>query len=150
MTVTLTVNGSRAEVQAASDAMLLDVLRDQLGLLGARGACGVGLCGACTVLLDGAPVSSCILFAHQAQDRDITTVEGLEEDDTVVRAFAACHAFQCGYCTPGMVLTAKAFLAERPRPDRAEIVEALGGNLCRCGCYVKIVDAIEEAARCAT
>jgi aerobic-type carbon monoxide dehydrogenase small subunit (CoxS/CutS family) len=145
MRLTLQVNGSTEEVDVEPHAMLLDVLRDRLGLLGARGTCGVGLCGACTVLLDGEPVSSCILMTPLAEGREITTIEGLPDDEPVVQAFDRHHAFQCGYCIPGMVLTAKAFLRDAERPSRTEVAEAIGGNLCRCGCYVKIIDAIQEA-----
>jgi aerobic-type carbon monoxide dehydrogenase small subunit (CoxS/CutS family) len=141
------VNGDPVEVDVEPRTMLLEVLREELGLLGARGTCGVGLCGTCTVLLDGEPVSSCILLAPLVQGRAVTTIEGVAADDPVVSAFDRHHAFQCGYCIPGMVLTAKAFLAGRERgcPGRAEVAEALGGNLCRCGCYVKIIDAVQDA-----
>jgi aerobic-type carbon monoxide dehydrogenase small subunit (CoxS/CutS family) len=145
MTIVLQVNGAPVELDVEPGVMLLEVLRDRLGLLGARGACGVGLCGACTVLLDEEPVSSCILLAPLAQGHAVTTIEGVPDDDPVVRAFDRHHAFQCGYCIPGMVLTCKAFLAEcGPGPSRQRIAEALGGNLCRCGCYVKIIDAVQE------
>jgi aerobic-type carbon monoxide dehydrogenase small subunit (CoxS/CutS family) len=148
--VSFQVNGDPVEVDVEPRTMLLEVLRDRLGLLGARGTCGVGLCGTCTVLLDGEPVSSCILLAPLAQGHAVTTIEGVPGDDPVVRAFDRHHAFQCGYCIPGMVLTARAFLAGRERGraggrvSRAEVAEALGGNLCRCGCYVKIIDAVQE------
>ena len=148
MTITLQINGAPVELEVDEGVMLLEVLRDQLGLLGARGTCGVGLCGACTVLMDGEPISSCILLAPLAQGRAITTVEGLPDDDPVVQAFDRHHAYQCGYCIPGMVLTSKAFLrgcaGSGTCPSRAQIAEALGGNLCRCGCYVKIIDAVQE------
>jgi aerobic-type carbon monoxide dehydrogenase small subunit (CoxS/CutS family) len=104
------------------------------------------VCGACTVLLDGQPVSGCLTLAGSVHRRALTTVEGLGEADPVQRAFVDAHAFQCGWCTPGFVLTAKALLAETPEPSQEEIVEALGGNLCRCGSYVKIVDAVRAAA----
>ena len=148
MNITLQINGAPVDLEVDEGVMLLEVLRDQLGLLGARGTCGVGLCGACTVLMDGEPISSCIMLAPLAQGRSITTVEGLPDDDPVVQAFDRHHAFQCGYCIPGMVLTSKAFLngcaGSRTCPSRKEIAEALGGNLCRCGCYVKIIDAVQE------
>lgn len=145
MNIVLQVNGAPTELDVEPGVMLLEVLRDRLGLLGARGACGVGLCGACTVLLDGEPVSSCILLAPLAQGHAVTTIEGVPDHDPVVRAFDRHHAFQCGYCIPGMVLTCKAFLAEcGPSPSRQRIAAALGGNLCRCGCYVKIIDAVQE------
>jgi aerobic-type carbon monoxide dehydrogenase small subunit (CoxS/CutS family) len=148
--VVLQVNGAAVELDVEPGVMLLEVLRDQLGLLGARGTCGVGLCGACTVLLDGQPVSSCIMLAPLAQGHALTTVEGLADDDPVVQAFDRHHAFQCGYCIPGMVLTAKSFLTECAQakrcPSREQIAETLGGNLCRCGCYVKIIDAVQEVS----
>jgi aerobic-type carbon monoxide dehydrogenase small subunit (CoxS/CutS family) len=146
--IVLQVNGAPVELDVEPGVMLLEVLRDWLGLFGARGTCGVGLCGACTVLLDGQPVSSCILLAPLAQGHALITAEGVPDDDPVVQAFDRHHAFQCGYCIPGMVLTCKAFLAECSRtkthPSREQIAEALGGNLCRCGCYVKIIDAVQE------
>lgn len=141
------VNGKPVELDVPEDAMLLEVLRDELGLLGARGTCGVGLCGACTVLLDAEPASSCIMFVGLADGHDVTTIEGVPADAPVVRAFERHHAFQCGYCTPGMVLTAQAFLREHVEPTRQRVAEALGGNLCRCGCYVKILDAVREAGQ---
>ena len=148
MNITLQINGAPIDLDIDEGVMLLEVLRDQLGLLGARGTCGVGLCGACTVLMDCQPISSCILLAPLAQGRPITTVEGLPDNDPVVQAFDRHHAFQCGYCIPGMVLTSKAFLSECAGngacPSREQIAEALGGNLCRCGCYVKIIDAVQE------
>jgi aerobic-type carbon monoxide dehydrogenase small subunit (CoxS/CutS family) len=143
--VRLTLNGKAVDLDARSDEMLLGVLR-AAGLLSVRETCGIGVCGACTVLLDGAPVSGCLVFARAAEGREVTTVEGLGGDDAVQRAFASGHAFQCGYCTPGMILTAKAFLAETPSPTEEEIRVALAGNLCRCGSYVKIIEAIKEAA----
>lgn len=146
MIVAFTLNGAEARVDVEAHTMLLEVLRDEFGLTGARGTCGVGLCGACTVLIDGAAVSSCILMAPLADGRAVTTIEGVDPDDPVCRAFDRHHAYQCGYCIPGMVLTAKAMIAEGRCGDREEIVEGLGGNLCRCGSYGKIVDAIEDAA----
>jgi aerobic-type carbon monoxide dehydrogenase small subunit (CoxS/CutS family) len=143
--VRLTLNGEAVDLDARSDEMLLGALR-AAGLLSVRETCGIGVCGACTVLLDGAAVSGCLVLARAAEGRDVTTVEGLGGDDPVQRAFAAAHAFQCGYCTPGMILTAKAFLAETPSPTEEEIRVALAGNLCRCGSYVKIIEAVKEAA----
>ncbi len=111
-----------------------------------RETCRIGVCGACTVLVDDEPVSGCLLLTAQAAGRRVTTVDGLPAGDPTVRAFADQHAFQCGYCTPGFVLTARALLDERPQPDEHEIAEALGGNLCRCGSYRKIVAAVRQAA----
>jgi aerobic-type carbon monoxide dehydrogenase small subunit (CoxS/CutS family) len=144
MNVSLTLNGRAVTLETRSDTMLLEALRDE-GLLSVRATCGIGVCGACTVLLDGEPVSGCLTLAAQAEGRDVTTVEGLA-GEPVQRAFAEAHAFQCGWCTPGFVLTARALLAEKPDPTDEEIAEALGGNLCRCGSYVKIVEAVRRCA----
>jgi aerobic-type carbon monoxide dehydrogenase small subunit (CoxS/CutS family) len=145
MIVELLLNGRHAELEAGSAETLLVTLRRE-GLLSVRATCGIGVCGACTVLLDGEPVSGCLLLTAQAAGREVTTVEGLAPDDPVPAAFAEERAFQCGYCTPGMVLTSSSLLRERPQPSDDEIAEALGGNLCRCGCYVKIADAVRRAA----
>ncbi len=144
MTVELVLNGRRATLDARADEMLLDVLRRE-GLLSVRATCGIGVCGACTVLLDEEPVSGCLTFAAQAAGRAVTTVEGLD-GDRVQRAFADAHAFQCGWCTPGFVLAAKRLLELNPSPSDAEIAEGLGGNLCRCGSYLKIADAVRRCA----
>ena len=145
MKIAFTVNGEPASVEARPDDMLIDVLNG-LGLTSVRETCGIGVCGACTVLLDGELVSGCLLLAPLAEGRAITTVEGLGGSDPVQRAFAETHAFQCGYCTPGMVLTAKRLLEENPGPSEGDVRLALAGNLCRCGCYVKIVEAVLLAA----
>jgi aerobic-type carbon monoxide dehydrogenase small subunit (CoxS/CutS family) len=137
MTVDVILNGRATALEARSDEMLLPVLRRH-GLLSVRETCGIGVCGACTVLLDGEPVSGCLMLTAAAAGREITTVEGLDEADPVLRAFNEEHAFQCGWCTPGFVLTVKAM---RPGDD---VREALGGNLCRCGCYVKIEEAVRK------
>ncbi|QKV75807.1 (2Fe-2S)-binding protein [Amycolatopsis sp. Hca4] len=147
MKIPLKVNGRTTEVEAEPSTMLVDVLRDELGLTGPRATCGVGLCGTCTVLLDGQPVSSCILMAPLAIDKEITTIEGVPADDPVMAAFDRHHAFQCGFCIPGMVLTARDMVTSNRAGNREQIREGLGGNLCRCGCYVKIIDAVEEAAQ---
>ena len=147
MRLNLSVNGRSTEVDVEPDTMLVDVLTDQFGLTSPRVTCGVGLCGTCTVLLDGEPVSSCILMAPLALGRAITTVEGLAEDDRIMGCFDKHHAFQCGFCIPGMVLTACDMVDKGRAGSREEIREGLGGNLCRCGCYAKIIDAIEEAAQ---
>ena len=145
MSVAVTLNGKPRELAAAGDEMLLDALR-RAGLASVRMSCGVGACGACTVLLDGEPVSSCLLLAELARGRAIETVEGLA-DDAVQRAFDELGAFQCGFCTPGMILTAKHLLAENPSPTRDEIREHLNGNICRCGCYPRIEAAVLHLAR---
>jgi aerobic-type carbon monoxide dehydrogenase small subunit (CoxS/CutS family) len=141
----LSVNGTRHAVEARADESLLAVLR-RLGLTSVRETCAIGVCGACTVLVDGAPMSGCLLLAPLTQGRELTTVEGLGGDHPVQRAFVQAHAFQCGYCTPGMILAATRLLEENPQPSRQEVQLALAGNLCRCGCYVKIVDAVLAAA----
>lgn len=146
MKIHCTVNGAAAALEARPDEMLLEVLRRELGLHSVRLTCGIGVCGACTALLDGDPVATCILPAPQAEGARITTVEGLGGEHPVQRAFAAAHAFQCGFCTPGFVLTAISLLDEQPRPGEEDILHALGGNLCRCGSYLKIVEAVQLAA----
>jgi aerobic-type carbon monoxide dehydrogenase small subunit (CoxS/CutS family) len=143
--VTFTVNGNQATVETRADDMLIDVL-NELGLASVRETCGIGVCGACTVLLDGELSSACLVLAPLVDRREVTTVEGLSGSDPVQLAFAESHAFQCGYCTPGMLLTAKRLLEEHPAPSEEEITLALAGNLCRCGCYVKIVQAVLLAA----
>lgn len=147
MNVTFTLNGTAVQVDVEPETMLLEVLRDELGLTSVRGTCGVGLCGTCTVLVEGETVASCILLAPLVEGRAITTIEGVDPEDSVCQAFDRHHAYQCGYCIPAMVLTAKSMIAERRSLNRTGIVKGLGGNLCRCGCYVKIVDAIEEVGR---
>ena len=142
----LRVNGKQREVEARSDATLLELLRGELGLVSVRETCGIGVCGACTVLLDGEPTSACILLAPLAQGREVTTIEGLGGDHPVQRAFRETHAFQCGYCTPGMILTAKRLLEENAHPSEDDVRLAMSGNLCRCGSYMKIVDAVLRAA----
>ena len=146
MKVALTVNGQAVEVEARPDEMLLGVLSRELDLTSVRQTCGVGVCGACTALLDGEPISTCILLAPLAEGREITTVEGLGESHPVQEAFVEAQAFQCGYCTPGMILTAKRLLEVDPNPSDERIKTYLGGNLCRCGCYAKIEDAVHLAA----
>ena len=145
MRLELVLNEHLVALECEPDEMVLDVLRRE-GLTSVRATCGIGICGACTVLLDGEPVSACLLMAAQAAGRELTTAEGLPAEHPVPRAFEAEHAFQCGWCTPGMVLTAKCLLEETPQPSDEQIAEGLGGNLCRCGCYVKIRAAIKRAA----
>ncbi len=147
MNIHFKLNGAPTEVEARADEMLLEVLRSELHFTSVRATCGIGICGVCTVLVNGEPISSCIFLAPLAQGCEITTVEGLGVDHAVQRAFEEEHAFQCGYCTPGMILTAKSFLEENPAPSDEEIKVTLGGNLCRCGCYAKIIRAVKRAAR---
>jgi aerobic-type carbon monoxide dehydrogenase small subunit (CoxS/CutS family) len=137
--VELILNGRAATLDVRTDEMLLEALRRK-GLRSVRETCAVGVCGACTVLLDGEAVSGCLTLAASAAGRELTTVEGLDESDPVLRAFNEAHAFQCGWCTPGFVLTVKAL---QPGDD---IRAALGGNLCRCGCYLKIEEAVRACA----
>ena len=146
----LTVNGVAHDVDAPSDMPLLWVLRDLLGMTGTKYGCGEGMCRACTVLVSGRGVVSCQTPIEQVGGQNVVTIEGLASGDElhpVQEAFLAESALQCGYCTPGILLTAKALLDRTPRPTRAQIREALSGNLCRCTGYNKIVDAIAEAGR---
>ena len=145
MKLDLDLNGRAATLECEPDEMVIDVLRRE-GLASVRASCGIGICGACTVLLDSEPVSGCLLLAGQAAGRELTTLEGLPADHPVPLAFESEHAFQCGWCTPGMVLTAKRLLEEIPEPSDEQIAEGLGGNLCRCGCYLKIRAAVRRAA----
>jgi len=143
------VNGERHRLRVGTNESLLQVLRDRLGLTGTKEGCAAGDCGACTVIMDGRAVLSCLIMAFQAAGRPITTVEGLAEGGRLhplQEAFVEHGAVQCGYCTPGMLLSAKALLDADPKPDRETIREALAGNLCRCTGYHKIVDAVEDAA----
>ena len=144
----LNVNGSKYEVQAEART-LLDVLRDDLGLMGTKEGCGVGMCGTCTILVDGKPLSSCLLLAEQVVGKEVLTIEGLgsaENLHPVQQAFLDEGAFQCAYCTPGFVLTAVALLAENPMPSDEEIREYLSGNLCRCGSYQNILQAVRTVS----
>ena len=152
-TVRLQVNGAPHMVTVEPRRTLVDVLREDLGLTGTHVGCEHGVCGACTILWDGEPVRSCLLFAIQLDGASLTTVEGLADGERlhpIQEAFWATHGLQCGFCTPGILLTAKALLDENPSPDEAEIREAIGGNLCRCTGYHFIVEAIATAARTRT
>ena len=148
--MTLTVNGTPYEVAIEPQQSLLQLLREELHLTGTKEGCSEGECGACTVLLDGKTVDSCLIFALEAQGREVTTIEGLAQGDQlhpVQKAFAEYGAVQCGFCTPGMILAAKALLDSNPHPTEVEIRQGISGNLCRCTGYVKIVEAIQAAAR---
>jgi len=145
----MAVNGEDVVVQVAADDMLADVLRDKLGLIGTKIGCGEGECGACTVLVDGVAVTSCIYPALKAQGREVTTLEGLSHDGephVIQQTFIECAAAQCGYCTPGMIMSAKALLDANPNPTREEIETGISGNLCRCTGYYQIIEAIQLAA----
>jgi carbon-monoxide dehydrogenase small subunit len=143
--IALRVNGEDQELLAPPHLSLLEVLRENLELTGTKEGCGEGVCGSCTVLIDGRPVRSCLTLAAEAQGREITTIEGLSEGealDPVQAAFIDHGAVQCGFCTPGMVLTAKAGLADTPRPDDKQARDMIAANVCRCTGYAKIVEAI--------
>jgi aerobic-type carbon monoxide dehydrogenase small subunit (CoxS/CutS family) len=139
------VNAKPVELNSRTDETLLSALRGG-GFRSVRLTCGIGVCGACTVLIGGSPMSSCLVLAPAAAGAEIITAEGLADDDPVASAFQEANAFQCGYCTPGFVLTARALLAEVPDPSDEEIRHALAGNLCRCGSYLKIAKAVRLAA----
>ena len=147
--LTCTVNGEERAVLADTRDTLLELLRDRLGLTGTKEGCGNGNCGTCTVLVDGEPVLSCLALPVELQGRDIKTVEGMADGSRLhplQQAFAELGAAQCGYCTPGILLTAEALLEDNPTPSRDEVRVALAGNLCRCTGYTKILDAVELAA----
>ncbi len=149
-TVTLTVNGREKTVTTDPQRSLLDVLREDLGLTGVKYACGEGRCGACSVLIDGRAVWSCVTPVSKADKKSIVTIEGLAKDDTlhpVQEAFVEEGAVQCGYCTGGMILTATALLQQNANPTDREIVEGMNGNICRCNGYPKIVNAVRRAAK---
>jgi aerobic-type carbon monoxide dehydrogenase small subunit (CoxS/CutS family) len=139
--VELVVNGERFAVDAPVGRSLADALREQVGMTGTKIACNEGHCGACTVQLDGVPVLSCITLLHTVGEREVTTIEGLREHP-LVDAFVEADALQCGFCTPGQIVSAAALLAANPRPTREEIRHGMSGNLCRCGAYPKIEQAI--------
>jgi carbon-monoxide dehydrogenase small subunit len=151
MKIAFTLNGNPVSVEAPADISLLHLLRDHLGLTGTKEGCGVGECGACSVILDGRLVNSCLVLAPQASGRAVITIEGVRGADggpnDLQRNFIDYGAVQCGYCIPGMVLAGEALLAHTLTPDRAEIRDAIAGNLCRCTGYQQIVDAIEATAR---
>ncbi len=149
-TLTMTVNSQPVAVQVEADELLVDVLRDKLGLTGTKIGCNEGECGACTVIMAGEPVLSCLIPALRAEGQEILTIEGLSDGDRLhplQQAFVEHGAVQCGYCIPGFILSAKALLDRNSHPTRDEIKEAVAGNLCRCTGYVKILDAIESVAR---
>ena len=147
--ITFTINGQQQRMTVESQRTLLELIRDDLKLFGARESCGMSVCGACTVLVDGAPVSSCTYLAARLDGHALTTIEGLGSASAphpVQRAFLEAGGFQCSYCTPGMVLTASCLLEEIPNPTLDQIKEYMAGNLCRCGAYPEILEAIQQAA----
>ena len=148
--IILDINGQDQTVLVAPNDTLLEVLRDQLDLTGSKESCGEGVCGSCTIHLDGKPVRSCLTLALEAEGGKIKTVEGLADGDRLSdlqQSFIDHGAVQCGFCTPGMLMTADALLAQNPTPDKEEIKRALAGNICRCTGYVKIIQAVDHAGR---
>jgi carbon-monoxide dehydrogenase small subunit len=146
----LQVNNDKYELFVYPHRTLLEVLRDELQLTGVKEGCNAGACGSCTVLIDGLPVRSCLLLALESQGKEITTIEGLVKDGHIhplQEAFVEHHAIQCGFCSPGMILTAKALLDENPHPAEKEIRKAISGNVCRCTGYTKVVEAIQAVGR---
>jgi len=149
-TISLIINGTEEQLQVPSNMTLLHALRDKLGFTGTKNGCEAGECGACTVLVDGEPMNSCLVLAVELDGREITTVEGLAEDGKLTplqQAFADLNAVQCGYCTPGMLMSATALLKRNPHPSQVDIQGALIGNLCRCTGYQRIIDAVLKASR---
>lgn len=147
--LSFTVNGDPVEIVCKDNMTLLDLLRDKMGLTGTKKGCEQGECGACTVLLDGLPVNSCCTLAVECEGREVVTIEGIAQGDKlhpIQKQFIEKWAMQCGYCTPGMIMSAKALLDHNPHPTELEIREAIEGNLCRCTGYAKIVEAIQAAA----
>lgn len=149
MRIELTVNGEARRGNVDAETRLIDLLREEFALTSVKEGCGMGECGACTVLLNGDPVCSCLVPAVQARGAEVITVEGLEKDgqlSRIQRAFLDNDATQCGFCTPGMILTAKALLDKNPHPSRGQIKKALAGNICRCTGFIPIIDAVQAAA----
>lgn len=145
----ITVNGTETETIADTGQRLIDLLRDTLGLTGTKEGCGVGACGACTVIMDGRAINSCLVPAMAADGHEILTIEGMMQDGNlhpIQEAFVKHHAIQCGFCTPGLVMSARALLDRNPSPDREEIKKAIEGNLCRCTGYEQVIEAIQDVA----
>lgn len=144
--IVLNINGADQRLRVEDDTLLLDALRHDVGVTSAREGCGVGACGACTVLVEGRSVSSCLANARRYEGKQLTTADGLSETDPVVSSFVDSNAMQCGYCIPGFVLMAKELLADNPSPDDDEIRDHLEGNICRCATYPEIIKAVRLAA----
>lgn len=144
--ITLRVNGTPHPVEVTDEELLLDALRERVGVTSAREGCGVGACGACTVLADGRSVAACLANAARYDDVELGTADGFPSDDAVISAFVESNAMQCGYCIPGFVLMTKELLAENPTPTDADIAEHLEGNICRCGSYPELIQAVRLAA----
>lgn len=144
--IALKVNGGAYQAEIDDMTLLLDVLRNQVGVTSVREGCGVGACGACTVLCEGRSVSSCLMVATRFDGAELTTADGLPEDDPVVSAFVDSNAMQCGYCIPGFVMMSKELLSENPSPTDQEIIDHLEGNICRCATYFEIIKAVRLAA----
>jgi aerobic-type carbon monoxide dehydrogenase small subunit (CoxS/CutS family) len=148
--ITFTVNGQETLLTISADETLLDILREKLKLMGTKKACGVGECGACTVIMDGKAINSCLVLASQVDGSEVITIEGLAKDgklDALQQAFLDGHVVQCGFCTPGMLMSAKALLISNPNPTKDEIREAISGNMCRCSDYSSIIKAIEAVTK---
>jgi carbon-monoxide dehydrogenase small subunit len=148
--IRFTINGELKEMEVQSNKTLLKMLREDLDLIGAKEGCGAGECGACTVLVNNKPVNSCLMLAVEVNGKKILTIEGLSDGinlDSIQKSFLKHNAIQCGYCTPGMVMSAKALLNRNPHPTEEDVKEALAGNLCRCTGYKRIVDAVLDAAK---
>ena len=150
VSINFTINGEKKELDIPAGMTALELIRDRLELKGTKEGCGIGECGACTIIVDGRAVNACLMFAAQLDGREISTVESLDQAGQlhlIQEAFAKKHAVQCGFCTPGLLMSTRALLAEQSNPDRSEIVKAISGNLCRCTGYHSIIAAIEVAAK---
>ena len=150
ISINITINGKRQRLDIPAGMTALELIRDRLELKGTKEGCGIGECGACTIIVDGRAVNACLMFAAQLDGREISTVESLDQTGQlhpIQEAFAEQHAVQCGFCTPGLLMSTRALLKEQSNPDRSEIVKAISGNLCRCTGYHSIIAAIENAAK---
>ena len=150
ISINFTINGKKQHLNISAGMTALELIRDTLELKGTKEGCGIGECGACTIIVDGRAVNACLMFAAQLDGREISTVESLDQTGQlhpIQAAFADQHAVQCGFCTPGLLMSTRALLTEKSNPDRSEIVKAISGNLCRCTGYHSIIAAIEDAAK---